>query len=91
MIRTMPLGHLHRDAMNRVIRQNDIVAWTNRKQGQGLTFCEVQSSTVETIRIAKPDGRLTNVDPSNVLVITQQVERNAIGNVGANMEFEEAR
>lgn len=91
MIRTMPLAHLHRDAMNRVIRQNDIVAWTNRKQGQGLIFCEVMSSTAETIRIVKPCGRLTNVDPSNVLVITHQVERNAIGNVGANMEFEEAR
>lgn len=88
MIRTLPLDHLHRDVLHRVIRANDIVAWTNRKQGSGLVICEVYSSTVETIRIRKPNGRLTNVDPSNVLVITQQVERNVEGNVGANLNME---
>ena len=88
MIRTLPLGHLHRDAIHRVIRANDIVAWTNRKQGSGLLICEVFSSTAETVRIRKPNGRLTNVDPSNLLVITQQVERNIEGNVGANLGME---
>lgn len=88
MIRTLPLAHLHRDVLHRVIRAQDIVAWTNRKQGSGLAICEVMSSTAETIRIRKSNGRLTNVDPSNVLVITQQVERNVEGNVGANLNME---
>lgn len=89
MIRTLPLDHIHRDLIHRVIRANDIVAWTNKKQGSGLVICEVFSSTAETVRIRKPNGRLTNVDPSNLLVITQQVERNVEGNVGANMNFED--
>lgn len=88
MIRTLPLAHIHRDVLHRVIRAQDIVAWTNRKQGSGLVICEVFSSTAETIRIRKPNGKLTNVDPSNVLVITQQVERNVEGNVGANIDME---
>lgn len=91
MIRTLPLGHTHRDMVNRVIRQGDIVAWTNRKQGKGLTLCKAQSSTAETVRIEKPDGLLTNVLPTNLMVVTHQIERNIAGNVGANVDLEETR
>ena len=75
----------------RIIRQRDIVAWTNKKYGQGLILCTVESSTVEKIRISKPDGTLTNVLPANVMVVTHQVEKNIAGNVGANIDLEETR
>lgn len=91
MIQTYPLPHTHRDVVRRVIRQNDVVVWTNKKYGQGLMLCIVQSSTEETIRIEKPDGRLTNVNPSNVMVITAQIEKNVAGNVGANQDLEATR
>ena len=91
MIRTLPLGHTHRDMVHRVIRQGDIVAWTNRKQGNGLLLCKVESSTEETIRVSKPNGRLTNVLPSNVMVVTHQIERNVAGNVGVNRDLEATR
>ena len=91
MIRTLPLAHTHRDVLGRVIRGNDIVAWTNKKYGQGLRLCTVQSSTTETVRIEKPNGRLTNVDPKNLLVVSAQIEANVNGNVGANIDLEENR
>lgn len=92
MIQTMPLGHTHRDLLNRVIRSKDIVVWANRKQGSGMVIAEVAGSTVETVRIARSDnGRLTNVNSENLIVITAQVERNIAGNVGANMDLEATR
>lgn len=91
IIRTHPLAHTHRDLLNRVIRAKDMVLWTNRKKGQSLQLCTVEASTDETVRIAKPDGRLTNVLPTNLVVITAQVEKNLLGNVGANLEAEDLR
>lgn len=91
IIRTHPLAHTHRDLLNRVIRAKDMVLWTNRKKGQALQLCVVASSTLETVRIAKPDGRFTNVLPSNLVVITAQVEKNLMGNVGVNMDLEATR
>lgn len=79
------LSHLHRDMLNRVIQQSDIVAWTNGKYGQRLQFCRVESTTNQTVRIIKPNGRLTNVSPSNLLVVTQQINDNYERNVGINM------
>lgn len=91
MIQTLPLSHTHRDLVHRVIRQGDVVVWTNRKQGMGLVLCRVESSTVETVRISTPDGRLTNVTPANLLVVTHQIERNLAGNVGINRDLEATR
>lgn len=91
MIHTLPLSHTHRDMLKRVIRQRDVVAWTNKKYGQGLILCTVESSTVEKIRVSKPDGTLTNVLPENVMVVTHQVIKNLEGNVGANMDLEATR
>lgn len=91
MIRTHPLAHTHRDLLHRVIRAKDMVLWTNRKKGQALLLCTVESSTEETVRIAKPDGRLTNVSPVNLVVVTHQIERNVAGNVGVNMDLEQTR
>lgn len=91
IIRTHPLAHTHRDLLNRVIRAKDMVLWTNRKKGQALQLCTVESSTAETVRVAKPDGRLTNVLPTNLVVITAQVEKNLVGNVGVNMDLEATR
>ncbi len=71
--------------LNRVIQQHDVVAWTNGKYGQKLQFCRVESTTEQTVRIVKPDGRLTNVAPSNLLVVTQQINDNYERNVGINM------
>lgn len=92
MIQTMPLGHTHRDLLNRVIRSKDIVVWANRKQGSGMVIAEVAGSTQETVRISRADnGRLTNVNSENLIVISAQVERNIAGNVGANMDMEATR
>lgn len=91
MIQTFPLSYIHRDRLNRVIRKGDYVIWSNRKQGKGMDVCTVVGDTEETIRISKLDGRLTNVNPSNTIVITAQVERNVEGNVGANMDMEATR
>lgn len=92
MIQTMPLGHTHRDLLNRVIRLKDVVVWANRKQGSGMVIAQVEGSTSETLRICRSDtGRFTNVNPGNLIVITAQVERNIAGNVGANMDLEATR
>lgn len=91
MIHTSPLPHRHRDSLDRVIRVNDYVVWTNKKQGKGLDVCSVVGSTEETIRVSKLDGRMTNINPANVIVITAQVERNIEGNVGANLDLESTR
>lgn len=91
IIRTHPLAHTHRDMLHRVIRAKDMVVWSNRKKGQATLLCTVESSTEETVRIAKPDGRLTNVLPTNLIVVTAQVEKNLLGNVGVNMDLEATR
>lgn len=91
MINTLPLSYLHRDMLNRVIRANDIVVWANGRQGSMMRVCEVVGSTEETVRIRKPNGRLTNVTPQRLIVITAQVERNIAGNVGANQDLEATR
>lgn len=81
------LGHLHRDLLNRVIKQYDVVVWANRKYGTGLTICRVMDSTPETIRLHKlTDDKLTNVNPNNVIVITQQINDNLENNVGSNLD-----
>ena len=79
------LAFLHRDILNRVIKQHDYVVWSNGKYGSQLTVCSVESATSETIRIIKPDGRLTNVNPKKTMVITQQVMDNVSNNVGSNL------
>lgn len=91
MIHTTPLPHRHRDALQRVIRVNDYVVWSNKKKGMGLEVCSVSGSTEETVRIARLSGRLTNVSPLNLIVITAQVERNIEGNVGVNTDLESTR
>lgn len=89
---TRPLGHIHRDALTRVIRRGDMLLWTNRKQGNGMIFAVAESSTPESVRIRRLDtDRLTNVKPENLLVITAQVETNLNDNVGANMDLEATR
>lgn len=91
MIQTLPLNHTHRDMVLRIIRLRDVVAWTNKKYGQGLILCTVEGSTGEKVRIAKPDGTLTNVRPDNVMVVTHQVIKNIEGNVGRNVDLEATR
>lgn len=92
MINTRPLGYTHRDMMTRVIRLGDYVVWGNKKQGTGLTICIVQGGSSEKIRLQRLDtGKMTNVYPDNVVVISAQVERNLDGNVGANMDLEATR
>lgn len=79
------LNFLHRDILNRVIKQNDYVVWSNGKYGQQMQICSVESATELTVRIVKPDGRLTNVSPKKLLVVTQQILDNVNNNVGANL------
>lgn len=92
MIQTLPLGHIHRDKLGRVIRLDDVVVWANGKYGRGLTLGIVAGSTEGTVRIARQDtGRMTNVNSDNLIVITHQAEENLRGNVGANRVYEVMR
>lgn len=91
MISTLPLSHTHRDMVGRVIRQGDILVWANGRQGSFMRLVEVMGSTEETVRVRKPNGRLTNVTPARVLVVTAQMIRNIEGNVGANLDIEQTR
>ncbi|MGL5014489.1 MAG: hypothetical protein ACRC6V_09405 [Bacteroidales bacterium] len=92
MVTTHPLGYTHRDMMSRVIRLNDYVVWANKKQGSGMVVCTVIGCTKGMLRLERQDnGKLTNAHPENLVVITAQVERNIIGNVGANMDLEATR
>ena len=91
MIQTRPLPRIHRDLLNRVIRQEDIIAWTNKKYGQSLKLCTVIGCSKEKLRIKLPNGKMSSIDPKNCIVITNQIIANAVGNVGANIDLEQTR
>lgn len=78
--------------MNRVIRNGDYVVWSNGKYGQRMKLCNVVGATEEKINIL-PVGahRQTIAYPSNLMVVSAQIERNLEGNVGANMDLEATR
>lgn len=86
------LKHIHRDKLQRVIRPNDYVAWANGKYGKGLEVCKVVGTTEKRVQIFNLEKNKTTYSfPENLLVITQQVEANVEGNVGANRDLEELR
>lgn len=91
MITTYPLNPPHRDMVNRVIRRGDVVAWTNGKRAQPMLLCTVIGSRTQRVNIRKPDGSTSFVNPYNCLVVTQQMEQNIEGRVGANMDLEATR
>lgn len=92
MIRTLPLKHTHRDKLRRLIRRGDILVWTNKKYGSGLTVAEVTGSTEKQVLVYRSDlQKETKLYPENCIVITHQVERNLEGNVGVNMDLEATR
>ncbi|UZV39692.1 hypothetical protein APT65_00089 [Trabzonvirus APT65] len=91
MIRTLPLPTIHRDMLNRVVRMHDVVLWGNKKYGTGISVCTVEGCTGEKLLIKKPTGTLCRIYPDNCVVITQQIERNIEGNVGANIDLEATR
>lgn len=92
MIYTGPLPYIHRDRLRRVIRLNDVVAWTNASRGQGLVFGKIVGATTALVQIERQDsGKMTRVNPESLIVITQQVIDNVENNVGSNVDLEEIR
>ncbi|MGL5579782.1 MAG: hypothetical protein ACRDCE_02255 [Cetobacterium sp.] len=91
-VNTYPLPYNHRDMVHRVIRRGDYVMWSNGKYGQRMRLCEVMNATEEKINIL-PVGaqRVTIAYPSNLMVVTAQIEKNVEGNVGANLDLEATR
>ncbi|QQK87952.1 hypothetical protein pSalSNUABM01_083 [Salmonella phage pSal-SNUABM-01] len=88
----MLLDYNHRDKLNRIIRGDDIVIWSNGKYNQPITVARVVGVTKQKVRIhVLISGKTTLSYPCNLVVITQQVNANLEGNVGANMDLEETR
>ncbi len=88
----MLLDYNHRDKLNRIIRGDDIVIWSNGKYNQPIMIARVVGVTKQKVRIhVLSNGKTTLSYPRNLVVITQQVNANLEGNVGANMDLEETR
>lgn len=86
------LSHTHRDLLNRVIRHEDIVVWSNGKYNQKMKLARVLDTTPEKVRLEIIDERRTTLaKPRNLIVISAQIHANLEGNVGANMDLEETR
>ena len=79
------LGHNHRDIAQRVIVEGDYLLWGNKNQGYGLQMVRCIGSTTQYVRIIVIENNYeTLVKPDNLMVITQQLQSNFDGNVGAN-------
>lgn len=88
----MLLNHIHRDRLNRVIRLDDYVVWSNGKYNQPLRIGRVTGVTEQKVQIQVLDeNRITRSYPKNLIVITAQIMANLEGNVGANVDLEESR
>lgn len=79
------LNYRHRDMLARIIQIDDYVAWGNGKYNQSTTICRVVGATTLKVSIQKPDGKITRVEPKNLLVITHQVLRNIEDHVGDSL------
>lgn len=92
MIPTLPLEVIHRDHLKRVIRNGDIVVHTNHRQSTGYTLCTVYGAGKAQVKLKRIDnGEKLRAYPRNLIVLTQQIECNMEGNVGANISYEEKR
>lgn len=69
----------------RIVQLDDYVAWSNGKYNQRTTICRVVGATSLKVSIQKPDGKVTRVEPSNLLVITHQILRNIEDHVGETL------
>lgn len=88
----MLLNHIHRDMLNRVIRLDDYVIWSNGKYGQTMEVARVIGVTAQKVKIqVVSQNRSTLSYPTNLIVITAQVMANLDGNVGANLDLEASR
>lgn len=92
------LKHIHRDMLNRVIRHDDVVAWSPFEKNTRIKFGIVTGTTPKRVYVKlKTDTRETvrehsiRINPVNLLVITQQVIANIQGNVGASQYLEQTR
>lgn len=86
------LQHIHRDMLNRVLRDGDIVVWSNGKYNQKMQLARVIGTTPEKVRIETiATVKTTLARPRNLIVISAQIQANLDGNVGVNMDLEETR
>lgn len=92
MIPTLPLEVTHRDYLKRVIRNGDIVVHTNHRQSSGYTIATVRGAGKVQVKLTDlTTGEKFRSYPRNLIVLTQQVEKNMEGNVGANIDLEATR
>jgi len=86
------LSHTHRDMLTRVIRDGDIVVWSNGKYNQKMQLARVVDTTPQKVRIEVLTTRSTTLaQPKNLIVVSAQIQANLDGNVGANMDLEATR
>lgn len=86
------IRHIHRDRLGRVIKHGDYVVWNTGMQTKELTLGEVVQTYPQMVGMRllddtlmeREDRRLqiTKVRPSNVVVVTAQIQANIEGNVG---------
>lgn len=80
------LSHNHRDISQRIITEGDYLLWGNKNQGYGLQMVRCTGSTALFVRIITLSSNYeTLVKPENLMVVTQQLQSNIDGNVGANL------
>jgi len=88
----MLLNHTHRDKLQRVIRMDDYVVWSNGKYNQSMEIARVVGVTTQKVRINVLSTQSTTLAyPKNLIVISAQIVANLEGNVGANMDLEATR
>lgn len=86
------LSHTHRDMLHRVIRDGDVVVWSNGKYNQKMQLARVVDTTPQKVRIEVITTRSTTLaQPKNLIVVSAQIQANLDGNVGANMDLEATR
>ena len=88
----MLLSRTHRDKLQRVIRMDDYVVWSNGKYNQTMEIARVVGVTDQKVRINVISSQSTTLAyPTNLIVISAQIVANLEGNVGANMDIEATR
>lgn len=77
------LDFYHRDKLNRIIKEGDVVAHSIPRQGYGLSLIRVTRYTAQQLHgECIETGKRRRFFPDNAVVITQQIQANIDGQVG---------
>lgn len=91
MIQTLPCKRILRDRLGRMFRKKDIaIYFPTRKVPYQIV--EILDTTKQRVRFQSlTSDKKGTASPSNLLIITHQIEQNIIDNVGVNIPYEERR